>query len=868
MATLLELAKDAFKNHNYILSCEIYERLLREKGRKSTELYFGYGDSLAKCARIKEALDIYAHICYQLCEIIPVEKLKCLASSIIEFIVNKRTNATNNNNNNNSLSSCDIVDPLCCPVCEDVLKYPVTSLCGHTYCRECCFGRTKCIVCEQKFPIINTAILHNNKHHESNNHQQQQPLPSSSTTTITTNNINMPSTTIIKNSTITSENENENDNSVDMSNNSDVDMYQWNDDSDNIGIGFEQDILIRRFVEKWWSPHLKASELNDEAERYLQQNLLDEALKCCNQSLDHAPNNFKGLLLRSHVLYRLKHYQSSLADVENALKSRPTSYKSHYRRALALSGLGRIEESFVAYCVSICLDKRSENLTNSLRYDLSRLLQRIFMSNRSINSHLLSTSAPYILTTRSRRRQRYFSEQHEQHDYHQFISNNEYDYEDDNSSCGEGEDYNPFLDRIRNRHNRRLFRRLNNINHNHLDSQQIIPRQNARLRSLFDRVNQEIEKYRRMEPKSSSLLDVDPSKIEPSDFDCVLCCRTLYRPVVTPCGHTYCWVCLDRCMDYSTYCPLCMAPLIEQYRNHLNFNHIQNPTLLSLSRRNTTRFIETAMKRYIPKIYAKRQQQELEKEPAIPIFICTTAFPSVPCPLFIYEPRYRLMVRRAIESGTRQFGIVLAQSTRQRYVDYGTMLEIRDCVQLADGCSILSTVGTKRFRVIRRSEKDGYETANIEYIKDEAVCDENYDSIMDLHYRVMEKAKQWCESLPENIKNEILKSFGQMPELEMDWEISCDGPSWTWWIIAILPLSPLLKVNILATTSLEKRLRAIDKTLIEYMAAQQKRSLCLLSGCEGLPTCQAIECCQRATSTQQLDDRHHSNTNQSTEYLL
>lgn len=254
-------------------------------------------------------------------------------------------------------------------------------------------------------------------------------------------------------------------------------------------------------------------------------------------------------------------------------------------------------------------------------------------------------------------------------------------------------------------------------------------------------------------------------------------------------------VCLDRCMDYSTYCPLCMAPLIEQYRNHLDFSHIQNPTLLSLSRRNGTRFLDTAMKRYIPKIYAKRQMQELEKEPAIPIFICTTAFPSVPCPLFIYEPRYRLMVRRAIESGSRQFGIVLAQTTRQRYVDYGTMLEIRDCVQLGDGCSILSTIGTKRFRVIRRSEKDGYETANIEYIKDEPICDEHYDSIMELHYRVMEKGKQWYESLPDNIKNEILKSFGQMPELEMDWEISCDGPSWTWWIIAILPLSPLLKVG-------------------------------------------------------------------------
>jgi hypothetical protein len=27
------------------------------------------------------------------------------------------------------------------------------------------------------------------------------------------------------------------------------------------------------------------------------------------------------------VLYRLSHYQSSLADADNALKSRPTSYK-------------------------------------------------------------------------------------------------------------------------------------------------------------------------------------------------------------------------------------------------------------------------------------------------------------------------------------------------------------------------------------------------------------------------------------------------------------------------------------------------------------------------------------------------------------
>lgn len=41
---------------------------------------------------------------------------------------------------------------------------------------------------------------------------------------------------------------------------------------------------------------------------------------------------------------------------------------------------------------------------------------------------------------------------------------------------------------------------------------------------------------------SPALLQVNPSLIESSDFDCVLCCRTLWKPVVTPCGHTYCWV--------------------------------------------------------------------------------------------------------------------------------------------------------------------------------------------------------------------------------------------------------------------------------------------------------------------------------------
>ncbi len=49
-----------------------------------------------------------------------------------------------------------------------------------------------------------------------------------------------------------------------------------------------------------------------------------------------------------------------------------------------------------------------------------------------------------------------------------------------------------------------------------------------------------------------------------------------------------------------------------------------------------------------------------DKQHEVPIFVCTLAYPTVPCPLHIFEPRYRLMVRQCMEAGTRQFGMCVA----------------------------------------------------------------------------------------------------------------------------------------------------------------------------------------------------------------
>lgn len=310
--TTTELAKDAFTQKNFLLAHEFYEssllyetaaaaastrkcksvRNLNSSCNKShrldtnLELFYGYGDSLAKLGRLKESIDVYAHICQQLHGIVPLDSLKCLAISLIEHI--RHLLVTTWRSNNVSFLSDDMIisdtcssdettttkqlisrivtknpiDPLLCSICEDILKYPVTSICGHTFCRQCCFGRTECFVCGHNF-FISSSLSSSTSSSASSSSSSSSSAASSQTT------VNQPSA-----STSTFVNDCANETTICS------DIYTQ-------CISFEQDVLIRRLVEKWWEPQLRATELNDEAQRHLENNSLDEALKCCNQSLEY-----------------------------------------------------------------------------------------------------------------------------------------------------------------------------------------------------------------------------------------------------------------------------------------------------------------------------------------------------------------------------------------------------------------------------------------------------------------------------------------------------------------------------------------------------------------------------------------------------
>ncbi|KAJ1630986.1 PUA-like domain-containing protein [Pavlovales sp. CCMP2436] len=97
----------------------------------------------------------------------------------------------------------------------------------------------------------------------------------------------------------------------------------------------------------------------------------------------------------------------------------------------------------------------------------------------------------------------------------------------------------------------------------------------------------------------------------------------------------------------------------------------------------------------------------------VPIFICSLGLPAVRCQLHVFEPRYRLMMRRCLDSGRHEFGMLLGPS-----VGFGTMLLIEEFTQLPDGRSRVSTIGQRRFKVLEMGNKDGYSTAKVEWLDD------------------------------------------------------------------------------------------------------------------------------------------------------
>ncbi|EKM59081.1 uncharacterized protein PHACADRAFT_87866 [Phanerochaete carnosa HHB-10118-sp] len=207
-----------------------------------------------------------------------------------------------------------------------------------------------------------------------------------------------------------------------------------------------------------------------------------------------------------------------------------------------------------------------------------------------------------------------------------------------------------------------------------------------------------------------------------AELTCEICFALLWQPVTTPCQHTFCARCLHRTMDHSSACPICRQTL----PGYAYFqDHPCNKVVLSL------------ILKAFPTQYDERgatiEAEERDARLDTPILDAQLSFPGMPTMLHLFEPRFRLMLRRCLATPHPSFGMIprpraaaAAGAGADAGNDYGTMLEIRNVQMLPDGRSIVETWGTYRFRIMERGVLDGYTVGRVERVED--IVDEEADA--------------------------------------------------------------------------------------------------------------------------------------------
>lgn len=293
--------------------------------------------------------------------------------------------------------------------------------------------------------------------------------------------------------------------------------------------------------------------------------------------------------------------------------------------------------------------------------------------------------------------------------------------------------------------------------------------------------------------------------------ECPVCFSMVFEPVTTPCGHTYCKRCLARSLDWENGCPLCRCRLPGFVDNYCICKPLQD--LLS------TLWAEEH-KRQVDESLAELKQQR--DGPWLSILVCNVAFPLLPYNLHVYEPRYRLMIRRVLSSGTHRFGVCAPANEEGELPDYGTEVLITNTRMLPDGRSLVETVGARRFRILENSVKDGYSSARVEYLEDREESGEV--DLRQLIQQILARLHSLREALnsgPADARSPLQASARRLQELVLPFSYGPSTPihqcdEFAWNILCRLPVPHEAKYRFLAMQSKTERWSALIDLLQNF----------------------------------------------------
>ena len=305
------------------------------------------------------------------------------------------------------------------------------------------------------------------------------------------------------------------------------------------------------------------------------------------------------------------------------------------------------------------------------------------------------------------------------------------------------------------------------------------------------------------------------------EMECEVCYAVMVDPLTTPCGHTFCRKCVARVLDHSAACPICRR-----------FLSITPGAMREPSNKRLSKLLVSLCPEHLAARARTLEMEEQERTSGnqLPLFVCTLSYPRIPTFLHVFEPRYRLMIRRAMESD-RKFGMVSYNQRSEpqgelgpsQFVQYGTLLHIESMQLLPDGRSLIETRGVSRFKVLEAGTLDGYNVGRVERVDDVPLAEEEAMeagevasthppdpetrgslpplaslSTADLMRICSEFVNRMRTATVSWLSTSVLAAYGNMPD---------DPAIFPYWFASVLPIHEFEKYRLLPTRSVRERLK-------------------------------------------------------------
>ena len=344
--------------------------------------------------------------------------------------------------------------------------------------------------------------------------------------------------------------------------------------------------------------------------------------------------------------------------------------------------------------------------------------------------------------------------------------------------------------------------------------------------------------YESMSPSGDEYQQLDEAMLDQlkesakNELECQVCYGMMLDPLTTTCGHSFCRKCVARVLDHSRLCPVCRRTLLMRPGVQHEAGNLRLSKLLSqLCPEQVALRAEAAM----------QEELSMQDECNVPLFPCTLSYPGIPTFLHIFEPRYRLMIRRAVENGDNKFGMMMYNRRGlpqgdlgpTQFMLFGTLLHIVSVQMLPDGRSLVETRGLWRFRVKGWGMLDGYIVGNIQRYDDVSLAEEEQleaaetsmpvatgndlvpqldgASTSDLLTIGTDFVSRMRAASAPWLHERVIASYGPPPN---------DPALFPYWFASILPIADEEKYKLLPTTSVRERVK-ITARWVRRIEAQQ-----------------------------------------------